>query len=270
MTLDSIDHGVAQAAALSQTFPTFSNLTSLSDVRAATIAGRGWLMLDSTLFPDHLQAVRQLAHECGRETQLLELDLDVLGELKSIGILDGSPTDIATTLLSLLPTSPKGCVGAEFYRQSAHHALEVLVGAMQAAGQPIHLISLEVLLQSASALLVLESRVPKDSPAYARLQGFLDTFRAGADATLEVDKLQGILGGMSGRIAMYAKGKFSVIFDSANPDIRLDDVVRSNAMLYVRLPAGDTLAQQVARVISTTMDHALARGRVPSGEQAAG
>lgn len=263
MTIDTTTAGAAPVATLDQTFPSFSDSTPLSEVRARIAAGAGWLMLDSSLLPDHLEAVRQLAGECGRQAQLLELDLDAPGELKSIGILEGSPTDIAATLVSLLPVAPEGSAGAEFYRQSAHHALEVLVGAMQAAGQRIELLSLAVLLQSASAVLELESRVPKDSPAYARLQNFLDTFRAGSDATVDVVKLKAILGGISGRIAMYAKGKFRIIFDSANPDIRLDDVVRINAMLYVRLPAGDALAQQVARVISTAMSHALARSRAP-------
>jgi intracellular multiplication protein IcmO len=250
-----------ESAKAAQTFPTFSNQTPLSEVRARTAAGEGWLLFDSSLLADHLETIRRLARECGREAQLLVLDFDAPFESQSIGILDGEPTDIAATLVSLLPVAPEGCAGAEFYRQAAHHALEVLVGALQAAGVRIRLSELSVLLQSADAIRTLESCVPHDTLAYARLQSFMDTFRAGSDATVDVDKLKAILGGMSGRIAMYAKGTFGALCDSANPDIRLDDVVRNNSMLYVQLPAGDALAQQVERVISTSLSNALVRSR---------
>lgn len=243
-----------------QHFPSFSDQTALDEVRARTAAGEGWLMLDATLFPEHLDAVRSLARECGRETQLLVLDFDASHDSQSIGILEGSPADIAATLVSLLPVAPGGCAGAEFYRQGAHHALDVLVGAMHAAGLRVRMTDLSVLLQSASAIRELESRVPQDTLAYARLQGFLDTVRTSApNTTVDVEKLKTIMGGMSGRIAQFAQGKLGARFDSANPDIRLADVVRNNSMLYVRLPAGDALAQQVARVISTSLSNELAR-----------
>lgn len=251
-------------------FKLFSDATPLSTVHKHVAAGAGWLMFDSTLDPGHLEAVRQLVAESGRAAQLLELDLDTRDQPRSIGILDGEPADIAATLVSLLPPVPAGCVGAEFFHTSAYYALDVLVAATQAAGLPVRLRDLAELLQSAEAIRALEARVPHGASAYARLQGFLDMFRTAPPAgTVDVLKLKGVLGGMAGRIAQYAQGRFSIIFDSDNPDIRLDDVVRNSSMLYVRLPAGDALAQQVSRVISAAVSNALERAGAPSGDLAA-
>lgn len=246
-------------------FKLFSDATPLSTVRKHVAAGAGWLMFDSTLDPVHLEAVRQLVAASGRGAQLVELDLDAREQTPSIGILDGAPADIAATLVSLLPPAPAGCVGAEFYQNSAHYALDVLVAATQAAGLPIRLRDLAELLWTADAIQSLEARVPHDTPAYARLQGFLDMFRTAPPAgTVDVSKKKAILGGMAGRITQFARGRFGIIFDSDNPDIRLDDVVRNNSMLYVRLPAGDALAQQVSRFISTAMSNALERAGAPA------
>lgn len=245
-------------------FKLFSDATPLSTVRERVAAGAGWLMFDSTLDPVHLEAVRQLVAESGRGAQLVELDLDARDQTRSIGILDGAPADIAASLVSLLPPAPTGSVGAEFYQNSAHYALGVLVAATQAAGLPVQLRDLAELLSSADAIQALEARVPRDAPAYARLQGLLDMFRTAPPAgTVDVSKLNAILGGMAGRIAQYAQGRFGIIFDSDNPDIRLDDVVRNNSMLYVRLPAGDPLAKQVSRVLSTAVSNALERAGGP-------
>lgn len=241
-------------------FKLFSDATPLSTVHTHVTAGAGWLMFDSTCDSVHLESVRQLVAKSDRVAQLLELDISTCEQPRSIGILDGAPADIAATLVSLLPPVPAGSVGAEFYQNSARHALDVLVSATQAAGLPVRLRDLAELLWSADAIQSLEARVPQDSPAYARLQGFLDMFRTAPPAgTVDVTKLKAIMGGIAGRIAQYAQGRFGIIFDSDNPDIRLDDVVRNNLMLYVRLPVGDALAQQVSRVISTAVSQAQGR-----------
>jgi hypothetical protein len=263
MTRNSPEAG---ASNVQQPFKLFSDATPLSRVYEQVAAGAGWLMFDLTLDPGHLEAVRRMVAESGRETQLLELDLSTRGPARSIGILDGAATDIAATLVSLMPPAPADCPGAEFYQNSAHYALGVLVAATQAAGLPVRLRDLAELLVSAEAIQALERRVPSDVPAYARLQGFLDMFRTAPPAgTLDIAKLKGVLGGMAGRIAQYAQGRFAIIFDSDNPDIRLDDVVRDHSMLYVRLPAGDALAQQVSRVIVTAFGNALERAGAPDG-----
>lgn len=252
------------AAEGSRPFKLFSDVTPLGHVHMHTAAGAGWLMFDSTQEPAHFEAVRQLAAVLGRVTQLEVLDIAAQGHVRSISILEGEPVDIAATLVSLLPPAPAGCVGAEFYQNSAHYALGVLVAAIQAAGSPVRLRDLAELLCSAHAIHALEARVPHTSAAYARLQGFLDMFRTPPPAgSVDVAKLKAIVGGMAGRISQYAQGRFSIIFDSDNPDIRLDDVVRNNSLLYVRLPAGDTLAQQVSRVIAAAMSFALERARPP-------
>lgn len=265
MTHNSPDAGASNGR---PPFKLLFDATPLSTVREHVAAGAGWLMFDSTLFPDQLEAVRQLVAESDRAAQLVELDLDARDQTLSIGILDGAPAAIAATLVSLLPPAPAGCVGAEFYQNSAHYALDVLVAATQAAGLPVRLRDLAELLCSADAIKALEARVPQDAPAYARLQGFLDMFRtAPPTRTVDVAKLKGILGGISGRIAQYAQGRFGIIFDSDNPDIRLDDVVRNSSMLYVRLPAGDALARQVSRVISTAVSNALERAGAPAPDR---
>lgn len=246
---------------------------NLSEHHEHARAGGGWLLLDYTLRAEALEAARQLAQSIGREHnfRVIDFDCNVPDSVKpgaTLSILGGSPTDIAANLLNLLPPSPPGNPGAEFYRQSARHALTVLTGAMQAAGETVSMRELSATLQCASAVYRLEAKVPRGTEAHRRLIAFLDAFRT--DSTrrdlVDVDRMKNILGGMAGRLALFAQGDIATILDSANPDIRLDDVIKNRDLLYVRLPAGDALAQTLARVISSELSNAQARvSALPGG-----
>jgi hypothetical protein len=249
-----------------------------SELHARTRAGYGWLLLDYTLGADGaIPAARQMADSLGRGQSFRVLDFDVnaldfVRPGSTLSVLSGSPADITANLVSMLPPAPPNSPGAEFYRQSATHALIALIGALQAAGEPVTLRGLSWILQSAEAVQDLAAKVPKDTEAARRLEAFLDAYRTDSlrRDMVDVARLKGILGGVSGRIAQYAQGYMAAILDAANPDIRLDDIVRTSEMLYVRLPPGESVAQSVARVISSELSNALARVRqLPGGADVA-
>lgn len=248
-----------------------------SELHARTRAGYGWLLLDYTLGADGaIAAARQMAESVGRghSFRVLDFDVNALDFTRpgsTLSILSGSRADITANLVSMLPPAPPNCPGAEYYHQSARHALTALTGALQAAREPITMRGLSWLLQSASAIQELEAKVPRETEAHRRLTAFLDAFRTDSARQDQVDvaRLKNILGGMAGRIAQYAQGYMAAILDAANPDIRLDDVVLNSELLYVRLPAGESVAQSAARVISSELTNALARvGGQPGGADA--
>lgn len=245
-----------------------------SELHARTRAGYGWLLLDYTLGADGaIPAARQLADSLGRGQSFRVLDFDVNAldfarPGSTLSILSGSPADITANLVSMFPPAPPNSPGAEFYRQSATYALTALIGALQAAGEPVTMRGLSWILQSAEAVQDLSAKVPKDTEAARRLEAFLDAYRTDSlrRDMVDVARLKGILGGVSGRVAQYAQGYMAAILDAASPDIRLDDVVLNSELLYVRLPAGESVAQSAARVISSELTNALARvGSKPGG-----
>ena len=244
------------------------------ELYARTQAGYGWLLLDFTLGADDaIPAARQLAESLGREKSFRVLDFDV-NALEfarpgtTLSILSGAPAAITSNLVSMLPPSPlESAAGAQFYRQSATHALIALIGALQAAGEPVTMRGLSWILQSAEAVQELATKVPKDTEAARRLDAFLDAYRVDSlrRDMVDVARLKSILGGMAGRIAQYAQGYMAAILDADNPDIRLDNVVLNSELLYVRLPPGESVAQSAARVISSELNNALARVSLLSG-----
>lgn len=235
------------------------------------------MLLDYTLGADGaLGAARELADSFsrGQSFRVLDFDVNALDFAKSgstLSVLSGSPADITANLVSMLPPAPPNSPGAEFYRQSARHALMALTGAMQAADEPVTMRGLSWILQSAEAVQDLATRVPKDTEAARRLDAFLEAYRTDSlrQDLVDVARLRAIMGGMSGRIAQYAQGHMAAILDAENPDVRLDDVVMNSEFLYVRLPPGEAVAQSVARVILSELSNALARAsKLPGGAAA--
>ena len=152
-------------------------------------------------------------------------------------ILRGDADEVASRLLNLLPSSENN-PGADFYRQSANYALTVITGALKAAKRRYHFSDLAILLQSSRALSELERIVPAGTPERMSLQVFLDQFRKKSKegVQIDVDRVKQVLGGMSGRIATFAQGKFGKVFNTYAPEIDLTDIVVNNKCLYVMLP----------------------------------
>ena len=228
-----------------------------------TARGGGWLFIDAKLDKDVRDQLAYMARIFGREDELYVMNVDDPDNSNTYNpLLNGDPDEIASRLLNLLPSSDNN-PGSDFYKQSANYALTVLVGALQAAGKRYTFMDLAIMLQSAAAIGKVESLVPLDSQAFMVLQVFLDTFKKQDKTGIKVDtdKLKTILGGMSGRIAQFAQGKFGKVFNTTTPEIDLTDIVQNNKMCYVMLPTmgKDTAALNLGKMVLSDLRTAVAK-----------
>ena len=200
--------------------------------------GGGFIFIDAKLDPETRDRLGLMMHLLGRADELYVLDVDKPDNSNSYNpILRGDADEVASRLLNLLPSSDSN-PSADFYRQSANHALTVITGALKAARRRYHFSDLAILLQSARALGELERIVPPGSPERMSVQVFLDQFRRrGKEGTqLDVNRIKEVLGGMSGRIATFAQGKFGRVCNTYTPEIDLTDIVMNNRCCYIQLP----------------------------------
>jgi hypothetical protein len=116
-------------------------------------------------------------------------------------------------------------------------ALTVLTGALKSAKRRYTFSDLAILLQSDRALESL-LRLPIGPEARMTLEVFLNQFRKKDKngTAIDVNKVKEQLGGMSGRIAQFAQGKFGQVFNTYTPEIDMTDIVSNNKCLYVMLP----------------------------------
>jgi len=218
-----------------------------------TARGGGWLFIDAKLDKDTRDQLAYMARAFGREDEFYVMNVDDPDNSNTYNpILNGDPDEIASRLLNLLP-STEGNPGSDFYKQSANNALITLVGALQSAKKRYTFMDLAIMLQSAAAMSKVESLVPLDSPAFMVLQVFLDAFKKKdkTGITVDTDRLKQVLGGMAGRIAQFAQGKFGRVFNTTTPEIILPDIVRNNKMCYVMLPTmgKDTAALNLGKMV---------------------
>lgn len=227
-----------------------------------TARGGGWLFIDAKLDKDTRDQLAYMTRVFGREDEFYVMNVDDPENSNTYNpLLNGDPDEIASRLLNLLPSSDNN-PGSDFYKQSANYALTVLVGALQEAKKRYTFTDLAIMLQSAAAINEVESLVPYDSQAYMVLQVFLDTFKKKdkSGVSVDVDRLKQILGGMSGRIAQFAQGKFGKVFNTTTPEIDITDVVRNSKMCYVMLPTmgKDTAALNLGKMVLSDLRTAVA------------
>lgn len=228
-----------------------------------TARGGGWLFIDAKLDKETRDQLAYMAKIFGREDELYVMNVDDPENSNTYNpLLNGDPDEIASRLLNLLPSSENN-PGSDYYRQQANYALTVLVGALQAAKKRYTFMDLAIMLQSAAAIGKVESLVPLDSPEFMVLQVFLDQFkkRDKNGVQVNVDKIKDILGGMAGRIAQFAQGKFGKVFNTTTPEIDLTDIVANNKMCYVMLPTmgKDTAALNLGKMVLSDLRTAVAK-----------
>lgn len=228
-----------------------------------TARGGGWLFIDAKLDKDVRDQLAYMTKIFGREDEFYVMNVDDPENSNSYNpLLSGDPDEVASRLLNLLPSSDNN-PGSDFYKQSANYALTVLVGALQAAKKRYTFMDLAIMLQSAAAIGKVETLIPLDSPAFMVLQVFLDQFKKKDKNGVQVDvnKIKDILGGMSGRIAQFAQGKFGRVFNTTTPEIDLVDIVQNNKMCYVMLPTmgKDTAALNLGKMVLSDLRTAVAK-----------
>lgn len=226
-----------------------------------TVRGGGWLFVDAKIDRDTRNNLAYMAKTMGREDELYILDISAPDESHTMNpLLNGDPDEVASRLMNLVPSSENN-PGSDFYRQSANHALTVIIAALQRAKKLYHFGDLSILLQSPKALEALERMTPQSAERRS-LSVFLDQFRTRNKNGVEIntDRLKNTLGGMSGRIALFAQGKFGTVFNVYAPEVVLESIVLEEKMLYVSLPTmgKDTAALNLGKMIVSDLRSAVA------------
>ena len=236
-----------------------------------TARGRGWLFIDAKIDRDTRDHLAYMAKVTGREDELYIIDVSDPDNANTYNpVLHGDPDEVASRLMNLIPSAENN-PGADHYRQSANHALTVIIAALQASGQLYHFGDLSILLQSDRALENLERMTPQ-GPEKRALSIFLDQFRTRTKEGTKIDlnRMKQTLGGMAGRIALFAQGKFGKVFNVYAPEIVLTEIIRKGHMLYVSLPTmgKDTAALNLGKMIVSDIRSAVAYIQdLPKGER---
>lgn len=214
--------------------------------------GGGFIFIDAKLDADTRDKLALMMKLLGRSDEFYVLNVDQPHNSNTYNpILRGDSDEVASRLLNLLP-SAENSPGADYYRQQANYALTVLTGALKSAKRRYHFSDLAILLQSDRALESL-LRLPIQPEARMTLEVFMNQFRKKdkGGASIDVNKVKEVLGGMSGRIAQFAQGKFGAVFNTYTPEIDMTDIVMNNKCLYVMLPTmgKDTAALNLGKMI---------------------
>jgi len=199
--------------------------------------GGGFVFIDAKLDAATRDKLAHMMKLAGRGDEFYVLNVDQPENSHSYNpILRGDSDEVASRLLNLLP-SAENSPGADFYRQQAMYALTVLTGALKSAKRRYTFSDLAILLQSDQALESL-LRLPLTTESRMTLEVFLNQFRKKDKngTAIDVNKVKEQLGGMSGRIAQFAQGKFGKVFNTYTPEVDLTDIVTNNRCLYVMLP----------------------------------
>lgn len=199
--------------------------------------GGGYVFIDAKLDADTRDKLAFMNALVGRADDFYVLNVDQPHNSHSYNpILKGDSDEVASRLLNLLP-SAENSPGADFFRQQAMYALTVLTAALKSAKRRYNFNDLAILMQSDRALESL-LRLPMEDGVRMSLEVFLNQFRKKDKngTSIDVDKVKTTLGGMAGRIAQFAQGKFGAVFNTYTPEIDLTDIVRNNKCLYVMLP----------------------------------
>ena len=201
------------------------------------VRGGGFIFIDAKLDAATRDKLNLMMQLCGRGDEFYVLNVDQPENSNTYNpILKGDADEVASRLLNLLP-STENSPGADFFRQQANYALTVLTGALKSAKRRYDFSDLAILLQSDRALESI-LRLPLEPEARMTLEVFLNQFRKKdkGGASLDINKVKEVLGGMSGRIALFSQGKFGRVFNTYVPEIDLTDIVVNNKCLYVMLP----------------------------------
>ncbi|WP_018234280.1 type IV secretory system conjugative DNA transfer family protein [Thioalkalivibrio thiocyanodenitrificans] len=207
--------------------------------------GGGFIFIDAKLDVETRDKLAYMMKLLGREEDLFILNVDEPHNSNTYNpILSGDADEVSSRLLNLLPSSENN-IGADFYKQQANQALTVITAALKKAGCRYHFGDLSIIMQSARAIESLERMIPEGSQEKRALQVFLDQFRRKTKdgSQVDINKLKEVLGGMAGRIAMFAQGKFGQVLNTYTPEIDLTDCILNNKVVYIMLP---TMGKDVA------------------------
>jgi len=215
--------------------------------------GGGLMFVDGKSVMENLEDVYQLCAACGRERDLLVISPQ-FPELSNTynPILEGSPSEIASRILALAPSTENNA-GADYYRSSSFNGVFNMISAFQAANLKFNFIDISIVLQNAKAMEELEEKVKiskgVNSEEYRHFALFLENFkvagRPGQEAALDMKKVKDIFGGLTARMSMFGTSGFGKVMNTYTPEVRIHEAILANKIIYIMLP---TLGQKDAAV----------------------
>lgn len=223
--------------------------------------GGGALIFDFLDDPSLKVATQKGLARAGRSSALRQLHLDEKHQREAYNpVRTGTPEQIAARILQLLP--PDENAGALYYRNSARHALNVVIGALQACHRTITLKTLADLFLHPETLLELERTLQPDTQgkALASLTNWLNAFRNRDLTHLAERPFQEHLGGLLGRLTLLTQGTLGAILNDPAATLSFDTILANNEVLHVTLPVmkRDTLCQRLAALALSDFLDALA------------
>lgn len=223
------------------------------------VKGGGWIFIDAKIDGETRDRMAYMARVLGRSSDFYVLNVNEPEYSHTYNpILRGDADEVASRILNLIPSTDSDA-GADHYKQSANHALTALIGAIKSIGKSYTISDLALLMQSGAALNNLESMMT-DTPEAKALRIFLSQFKGNnKNGSLDMRRMKDVLGGISGRLAVFSQGKFGEIFNTNYPDIDLLDIINGNKFLYVMLPTmgKDTAALNLGKMVLSDLRSAI-------------
>lgn len=224
-----------------------------------TARGGGWVVMTDVRNSLLVEGLESAARSAGRSKEFQALDFSHPDGSTYSPVHKGRPADMAEHLLQLLPEAPDS-PGADFYRNTARHALTAILGALQDTGQPVTALSLSKLLAAPEQLQALAVSIHELNPEHDLLN-LVGSFQSRRNEVIRVDrdKVAQLLGGIAGRIAQLAQGKLGMVLNTTQPTIDLNDVVSNRRMLLVKfMPScAHSLAQALRRMLASHLESAM-------------
>lgn len=237
--------------------------TTLSEYILAqqTAMGGGWTFLNGKIDEDAKKRLQYLAKIYKREHELYILDVsDPENSHNYNPVQNGDSDEKSSRVMNLQPATDNS-PGADHYRQSAAYAFNVIFQVLDHLGYAYTMEDIVILMQSSKALLDFERQLP-DGHVKAAYSSLLENYKTRGKNGVEIniDRFKNNIGGMLGRLAQFASGKFGQIFNTYQPQINLFDIIKDSKMLYISMPtmAKATSSTNLAKMIISDLKTALA------------
>ncbi|WP_258570039.1 type IV secretory system conjugative DNA transfer family protein [Burkholderia sp. MBR-1] len=203
--------------------------------------GGGVIFVDGKLDKENILSLYRFACWAGRghEFDIINPGDPTLSNTYN-PLADGDADEKASRVLSLVPVNPN----ADFYRSEALDALKTLFSALDKAGKLYTFRDLVILLNNGAALddLVAELEKKGRSEELDTLRLWLNKYRRAANpmdplgGQIDINRLRQTLGGIAGKLSLFAADKFGQVMNSYAPDVRLYESIRKGRITYVALP----------------------------------
>lgn len=203
------------------------------------VYGGGLIWIDGKIDADNIEKLHAMCAWAGRRHQLKVINPGNPNASNTYNpILYGSPDEVSSRVLSLIPSSENN-PGTDYFRQAANEGITTLVGGIKGSTSPAYnFLDLSILLQNERALEHLMTLM-KDGSARDALALFYERFKSpDRNGVMRIDlkKLRDTFGGVGGRMHMFGTGEFGRITGTYDPDVVMYDALVNQDIVYIALP----------------------------------